>query len=286
MTQVVKHKWLALGPPVPGAVHGHSRHRDRERGLAVDPDRPRVLAGEPAMGDLGLRARLRRLPAARRPPRRPAREAPDVHGRPRHLHDRLPALRPLVERGIADRGAARSRVSAPPSISPAALSILTTTFQGGSRAQHRTRRLGCGRRASALRPASCMGGVLVDLLSWQWIFFVNVPVGIFGLIATPILLVESRDERESSFDVLGAVLVTSGLSILVLAITKGQTWGWSSGRTIGVFRGLGRPDRPVRPPGIADEAPADAVLDLPAADPRPQRTSSCSSWARRSSRCS
>ena len=51
----------------------------------------------------------------------------------------------------------------------------------------------------------------------------------------PILLVESRDERESSFDVLGAVLVTSGLSILVLGITKGHNWGWASGRTIGVF---------------------------------------------------
>ncbi len=119
-------------------------------------------------------------------------------------------------------------------ISPAALSILTTTFQEG---RERNIALGAWGAVGGLGAAAgvLLGGVLVDLLSWQWIFFVNVPVGIFGLIAAPMLLVESRDERESSFDVLGAVLVTSGLSIFVLAITKGQTWGWSSGRTIGVF---------------------------------------------------
>jgi EmrB/QacA subfamily drug resistance transporter len=119
-------------------------------------------------------------------------------------------------------------------ISPAALSILTTTFQEG---RERNIALGAWGAVGGLGAAAgvLMGGILVDLLSWQWIFFVNVPVGIAGLILAPILLVESRDERESSFDVLGALLVTSGLSILVLAITKGQTWGWSSGRTIGVF---------------------------------------------------
>jgi EmrB/QacA subfamily drug resistance transporter len=119
-------------------------------------------------------------------------------------------------------------------ISPAALSILTTTFQEG---RERNIALGAWGAVGGLGAAAgvLMGGILVDLLSWQWIFFVNVPVGIIALVVAPILLVESRDERESSFDVLGAVLVTSGLSILVLAITKGQTWGWSSGRTIGVF---------------------------------------------------
>ena len=119
-------------------------------------------------------------------------------------------------------------------ISPAALSILTTTFREG---RERNIALGAWGAVGGLGAAAgvLLGGVLVDVLSWQWIFFVNVPVGILGLIAAPILLVESRDERESSFDVLGALLVTSGLSILVLAITKGQTWGWSSGRTIGVF---------------------------------------------------
>src|SRR6478735_7802205 len=119
-------------------------------------------------------------------------------------------------------------------ISPAALSILTTMFREG---RERNIALGAWGAVGGVGAAAgvLLGGVLVDLLSWPWIFYVNVPVGIISLIATPILLSESRDERESSFDVLGAVLVTSGLSILVLGITKGHDWGWSSGQTIGVF---------------------------------------------------
>ena len=119
-------------------------------------------------------------------------------------------------------------------ISPAALSILTTMFREG---RERNIALGAWGAVGGVGAAAgvLLGGILVDLLSWPWIFFVNVPVGIASLIAAPILLSESRDERESSFDVLGAVLVTSGLSILVLGITKGHDWGWTSGRTIGVF---------------------------------------------------
>jgi EmrB/QacA subfamily drug resistance transporter len=119
-------------------------------------------------------------------------------------------------------------------ISPAALSILTTMFREG---RERNIALGAWGAVGGVGAAAgvLLGGVLVDLLSWPWIFYVNVPVGIVSLIAAPILLPESRDERESSFDVLGAVLVTSGLSILVLGITKGNDWGWTSGRTIGVF---------------------------------------------------
>ena len=119
-------------------------------------------------------------------------------------------------------------------ISPAALSILTTMFREG---RERNIALGAWGAVGGVGAAAgvLLGGILVDVFSWPWIFFVNVPVGIVSLIATPLLLSESRDERESSFDVLGALLVTSGLSILVLGITKGNDWGWASGRTIGVF---------------------------------------------------
>jgi EmrB/QacA subfamily drug resistance transporter len=119
-------------------------------------------------------------------------------------------------------------------ISPAALSILTTMFREG---RERNIALGAWGAVGGVGAAAgvLLGGVLVDLLSWPWIFYVNVPVGIISLIAAPLLLAESKDERESSFDVLGALLVTSGLSILVLGITKGHDWGWSSGQTIGVF---------------------------------------------------
>ena len=128
-------------------------------------------------------------------------------------------------------------------ISPAALSILTTMFREG---RERNIALGAWGAVGGVGAAAgvLLGGVLVDLFSWPWIFYVNVPVGIISLIAAPILLPESRDERESSFDVLGAILVTSGLSILVLGITKGHDWGWASGRTIGVFAACRRaPDR-------------------------------------------
>jgi len=64
---------------------------------------------------------------------------------------------------------------------------------------------------------------------------VNVPVGIAGLVLAPILLSESKDAHGQSHDIAGAVLVTAGLSLLVLGITQGYGWGWSSGRTIGAF---------------------------------------------------
>ena len=80
-----------------------------------------------------------------------------------------------------------------------------------------------------------LGGVLTDLLSWEWIFYVNVPVGIAALALTPFLIAESRDTTAESFDIPGAVLVTSGLVVLVYAITQANDYGWSSVETIGLF---------------------------------------------------
>ena len=80
-----------------------------------------------------------------------------------------------------------------------------------------------------------LGGVFTDLLSWEWIFFLNIPVGITALALAPVLLGESRDVTHEGFDALGAVLVTGGLSAAVFGITQANDWGWSSGRTIGVF---------------------------------------------------
>jgi EmrB/QacA subfamily drug resistance transporter len=119
-------------------------------------------------------------------------------------------------------------------ISPAALAILMTTFAEG---RERNIALGVWGAVGGFGAAAgvLLGGVLTDALSWEWIFFVNIPVGIAALALTPMLLTESRDTRVRSFDAPGAVLVTGGLTTLVLAITQGSEWGWSSGRTIGVF---------------------------------------------------
>ena len=119
-------------------------------------------------------------------------------------------------------------------ITPSALSILTTTFTEG---RERNIALGAWGAVGAFGAAAgvLMGGVLTDLLSWEWIFFVNVPFGVLSLVLAPILLSESRDAHGQSHDIPGAFLVTSGLVLLVLGITQGRQWGWSSAATIGVF---------------------------------------------------
>ena len=119
-------------------------------------------------------------------------------------------------------------------ISPAALAILMTTFAEG---RERNIALGVWGAVGGFGAAAgvLLGGVLTDALSWEWIFFVNIPVALVALALTTLLLTESRDSRVRTFDAPGGVLVTAGLSSLVLGITQGNDWGWSSGRTIGVF---------------------------------------------------
>src|SRR5215217_4715123 len=119
-------------------------------------------------------------------------------------------------------------------ISPAALSILSTTFAEG---RERNIALGVWGAVGGFGAAAgvLLGGVLTDALSWEWIFFVNVPVGIAAFVLTPFLLTESRDARVKSFDVPGGVLVTGGLSLLVYAITQAGQDGWLAGQTLGFF---------------------------------------------------
>ena len=123
-------------------------------------------------------------------------------------------------------------------ITPAALSILTVTFAEG---KERNTALGFWGAVGAFGAVAgvLLGGVLTDWLSWEWIFYVNIPVGILGLVLAPILLSESRDASVKSFDVPGAVLVTSGLVVLVFAITQANSYGWTSVETIGLFAAAG-----------------------------------------------
>jgi EmrB/QacA subfamily drug resistance transporter len=119
-------------------------------------------------------------------------------------------------------------------ITPAALSILMTTFAEG---KERNAALGAWGGVGAFGAVAgvLLGGILTDLLSWEWIFFVNVPVGIVGLALAPFLINESRDATAESYDVPGAVLVTGGLVTLVYAITQANHYGWGSLTTIGLF---------------------------------------------------
>jgi EmrB/QacA subfamily drug resistance transporter len=121
-------------------------------------------------------------------------------------------------------------------IAPAALSILSTTFVEG---RERNIALGVWGAVGGFGGAAgvLLGGILTDGLSWPWIFYVNVPVGLIALLLAPLLLTESRDASVRTFDVPGAVLVTAGLSLLVYAITEAGQDGWLAGRTLGIFAG-------------------------------------------------
>ena len=119
-------------------------------------------------------------------------------------------------------------------IAPAALSILSTTFPEG---RERNIALGAWGAVGGFGAVAgvLLGGVLTDALSWEWIFFVNVPVGLAALVVAPFLLQESRDAAGKKFDLPGAVLVTGGLSSVVYAITRAGQHGWTDGGTLAVF---------------------------------------------------
>ena len=104
-------------------------------------------------------------------------------------------------------------------ISPAALSIIMTTFEEGA---ERNKALGIwgaiGGGGAAV--GVLLGGVLTKYFGWEWIFFVNVPVGVIAFALAPRFVRESKVERESSQDIAGAITVTGGLALLVYAVSK------------------------------------------------------------------
>jgi EmrB/QacA subfamily drug resistance transporter len=80
-----------------------------------------------------------------------------------------------------------------------------------------------------------VGGALTTYVGWRWIFFVNVPIGIACVAGGLYELHETRDEAHGGFDVWGLVTLTTGLFAFVLALLRGNDWGWSSGRVVGLF---------------------------------------------------
>jgi EmrB/QacA subfamily drug resistance transporter len=120
-------------------------------------------------------------------------------------------------------------------LAPAALSIIATTFREG---RDRNRALGVMGAASGSGGAVgvLLGGLLTSDLSWSWIFFVNLPVGVAVLAVSPWLLSESRAElTHRHFDVAGAVSITAGMMALVYAITRASQHGWGSALSVGLL---------------------------------------------------
>jgi EmrB/QacA subfamily drug resistance transporter len=119
-------------------------------------------------------------------------------------------------------------------VSPATLSIITTTFEEGS---ERNKALGIwgAMGGSGAAAGVLFGGILTKYLGWEWIFFVNVPVGAIVLALTRPIVRESRIPGLKGFDAGGAVTITSSLALLVYAISKAPDVGWATGRTIGLL---------------------------------------------------
>jgi EmrB/QacA subfamily drug resistance transporter len=119
-------------------------------------------------------------------------------------------------------------------LSPAALSLVTTLFQEGA---DRNKALGVwGAVAGSGGAAGVLaGGMLTQWAGWEWVLFVNVPIGIAAALIAPRLLPESRNDGARHFDVAGAVSVTAGLSVLVYALVDANKAGWGSTQTIGLI---------------------------------------------------
>jgi EmrB/QacA subfamily drug resistance transporter len=120
-------------------------------------------------------------------------------------------------------------------LSPAALSILTTSFREG---RERNVALGIWGAASGSGGAAgvLLGGALTSAWDWPWIFFINVPVGLAVIALSPMLLRESRANlTHRYFDVAGAASITGGLMLLVYAMTRASQHGWATFSTVGLL---------------------------------------------------
>ena len=117
-------------------------------------------------------------------------------------------------------------------LAPAALSIIVVTFAEGA---ERNKALGVWGAVAGSGGAAgvLLGGILTQSLGWQWVLFVNVPIGIAAAALSPMLLRESRREGvERNFDIAGAITSTAGLVLLVYAVVKAIDNGWGSTTTI------------------------------------------------------
>ena len=132
----------------------------------------------------------------------------------------------IAARGVQGLGAAM--------LSPAALSIVTTTFTEGA---ERNKALGIwGALAGAGGAVGVlMGGMLTQWAGWEWVLFVNVPIGAAAAFAAPRFVRESKTHEQTSLDVAGALTVTGGLVALVYALVDASSAGWGSAQTIGLL---------------------------------------------------
>ena len=160
----------------------------------------------------------------------------------------------IVARGVQGVGGAI--------IAPAALSIVSTAFPEGA---ERNKALGVwgalGGSGAAI--GVIVGGILTKYAGWEWIFFVNIPIGVLVIALTPAFVRESRIEVERRrYDPLGAVTISASIILLVYSISKAPDVGWGAARTIVLLVAGGRAPRRVPADREPDLGAADAALDL------------------------
>jgi len=118
-------------------------------------------------------------------------------------------------------------------MNPATLSIIAATFAPKERGM--AIGIWAGVSALALAIGPLVGGLLTEHLSWHWIFFVNIPVGVIAIAVSFLLITESKDDTHESLDVPGLATSALGLFALTYGLIEANTYGWSSGRIVGSF---------------------------------------------------
>jgi EmrB/QacA subfamily drug resistance transporter len=118
-------------------------------------------------------------------------------------------------------------------MNPATLSIIAATFPPRQRGA--AIGIWAGVSALALAIGPLVGGLLTEHVGWEWIFFVNIPVGILGIAASLLLIDESKDETHVRLDLPGLATSALGLFALTYGLIEANTYGWGSGRIVGSF---------------------------------------------------
>ncbi|MHB1504451.1 MAG: MFS transporter [Acidimicrobiales bacterium] len=131
----------------------------------------------------------------------------------------------IVARSIQGIGAAIA--------SPTALALVATTFPEGPR-RHKAMAVYAGMSGAGAALGLLLGGILVDVASWRWVLFVNVPIGI-ALVATAPFVLERSEGRGGKLDLPGALSVSAGMALIVYGLVRAPTTGWSNSGTIAAF---------------------------------------------------
>jgi len=119
-------------------------------------------------------------------------------------------------------------------MNPSTLSIITATFP--PRERGKAIGIWAGVSAMALAIGPLVGGLLSEHANWNWIFFINVPIGVAGFVTAPIFIEETRDSsHEQRLDIPGLVASAVGLFSLTYAFIEANNYGWTSGRILGAF---------------------------------------------------